>query len=50
MAITWMVGTMAFGMAWRQRTTRPARPLRRAIMTYSLSSTSMVEARIMRLT
>ena len=38
----------ALGSAWRQSTTRSGRPLRRAIITYSLSSTSMVEARRMR--
>jgi hypothetical protein len=50
MAITWMVGTMALGRAWCQSTRDSLRPLRRAIITYSLSSTSMVEARNMRLT
>src|SRR4051794_7709727 len=48
-AVTWIAGTIAFGTAWRQITCLSGRPLSRAIVTYSLSSTSIVEPRMMRL-
>ena len=47
--MTWMAGTIAFGTAWRQITCRSGRPFSRAIVTYSLSSTSIIEPRMMRL-
>src|SRR3954454_16807552 len=48
-AATWIAGTIAFGTAWRQITCLSGRPLSRAIVTYSLSSTSTIEPRMMRL-
>src|SRR5215207_3125714 len=44
-----MAGTIAFGTAWRQMTVRLGKPFRVAIVTYSLSSTSTMEPRMMRL-
>ena len=48
-AVTWMAGTIAFGTAWRQITCRSGSPFNRAIVTYSDSSTSTIEPRMMRL-
>src|SRR5919109_1463020 len=48
-AVTWIAGTIALGTAWRQMTVRSERPLRRAIVTYSDSSTSIIEPRMIRL-
>ena len=48
-AVTWIAGTIAFGTAWRQITCRSGKPFKRAIVTYSLSSTSIIEPRMMRL-
>jgi hypothetical protein len=47
--VTWIAGTIAFGTAWRQITTRLGRPFREAIVTYSLSRTSTIDPRMMRL-
>ena len=47
-AVTCSAGASALGTACRLSTSRSGRPLRRAIITYSLSSTSMVLARRMR--
>src|SRR6185312_1491346 len=41
-----MAGTIALGTAWRQITVRLGRPLSRAMVTYSDSSTSTIEARM----
>ena len=46
MAMTWKVGPSALGSAWRKMTRRSDSPLRRAISTYSLSSTSIIDARM----
>src|SRR5919112_3134165 len=48
-AATWIAGTIAFGTAWRQITVRSDNPFRRAIVTYSDSSTSTIEPRMIRL-
>src|SRR5215207_10255965 len=48
-AATWIAGTIAFGTAWRQITVRSDSPFRRAIVTYSDSSTSTIEPRMIRL-
>src|SRR4051795_6259264 len=48
-AETWMAGTIAFGTAWRQITVRSDSPFNRAIVTYSDSSTSTIEPRMIRL-
>src|ERR1700759_155137 len=48
-ADTWSAGTIALGTAWRQMTVRFGRPFNRAIVTYSDSSTSTIDARMMRL-
>src|ERR671915_270124 len=48
-AVTWMAGTMALGTAWRQITVRSGSPFRRAIVTYSDSSTSIIDPRMIRL-
>src|SRR5919108_860620 len=48
-AATWIAGTIAFGTACLQITCRSGRPFNRAIVTYSLSSTSTIEPRMMRL-
>ncbi len=47
--MTWMAGTIALGTAWRQITVRSGSPFRRAIVTYSDSSTSIIEPRMIRL-
>src|SRR5215213_3863566 len=48
-AATWIAGTIAFGTAWRHITVRSDNPFRRAIVTYSDSSTSTIEPRMIRL-
>src|SRR5215213_119289 len=48
-AATWIAGTIAFGTAWRQITVRSDSPFRRAIVTYSDSSTSIMDPRMIRL-
>src|SRR5919202_550930 len=48
-AATWMAGTIAFGTACLQITCLSGSPLSRAIVTYSLSSTSIIEPRMIRL-
>src|SRR5918992_6268261 len=48
-AATWIAGTIAFGTAWRQITVLSDRPLSRAIVTYSDSSTSIIDPRMIRL-
>src|ERR687895_1657078 len=48
-AVTWIAGTIAFGTAWRQITVRRGSPFSVAIVTYSLSSTSTIDPRMMRL-
>src|ERR671914_2193361 len=48
-AVTWIAGTMALGTACRQITVRSGRPFRRAMVTYSDSSTSIIDPRMIRL-